>query len=127
MGMTNSSDPVLLTETGSKKKNFLTPCSVAMSGRIVRLSCERFLKQGEPSRCAFRHYAVSQWDSAQDQIVRTEVTGSFTLYALDFCLAKAWLNRTNNAQRDFVLQGENVVKRTVETLRPKMHAGLGIN
>src|ERR1700761_632680 len=82
MGMTNSSDPVLLTEAAPNKKNFLTPCSVAMSGRIVGLSCERFLKQREPSRCAFRHYAVSQWDSAQHQIVCTEVTGSFTFYAL---------------------------------------------
>jgi hypothetical protein len=74
-----------------------------MSGCIVRLSCQRLSKEHEPSGCAFRHHAVSERNGPQHQIIGIEVTGPFAFYAIDLRLAKTRLNRTNNAQSDFVL------------------------
>ena len=65
MGMTNSSDSVLLVEAAAQEQNFVTPGGIAMSGGLVGLSCKRLSQEGEPSGCAVRHHAVSEWNGTQ--------------------------------------------------------------
>ena len=48
MGMTNSSNPVLLPEAAAQEQNFVTPGGIAMSGGVVGLSCERLSEGVSP-------------------------------------------------------------------------------
>ena len=65
MGMTNSNEPVCLAEAAAQKENFVTPCGVAMSSRIVGLSCERFPEQLSVSPGARGRPALSSYQRSK--------------------------------------------------------------
>jgi len=51
----------------------------------------------------------------------------FPFDALDLRFAQARFDRTDDVQGDFVLEGENVVERTVISFGPYMNAGFGLD
>src|ERR1700722_5535231 len=47
--------------------------------------------------------------------------------ALDLRFTQARHDRTDDVQSDFVLEGKDVVERTIVSLGPDMNAGFGLN
>src|SRR5215831_21344370 len=70
---------------------------------------------------------MRQRQRAQVKIVNTEVLRRLAAGPLDLGEAQPRFDRANDIRRHLVLQIENVVDRTVETVGPDMRAGGGVN
>jgi hypothetical protein len=57
---------------------------------------------------------------AQHQVVGVETLGPFARDARHLGLPQARLDRSDDAQRDLVLQGKDIIDRAVVTLSPQM-------
>src|SRR4051812_40613022 len=60
-------------------------------------------------------------------VVRVETFGWLALRAIDLGLFHLGRDRTDDARRDLVLQVENVLRITLEPIRPEMRAGCSVN
>src|SRR5436190_11046498 len=119
--------PVAFVESTPYEQDQVAPREQPVGARIVSLQLQRPLQQRHGFGCLFRCRYVDVRNSAQNKVVGVEIVRPFTLDALDFRIAQTWLDCTYHAQRDFVLQRENVVESAVVALRPKMNAGFGLH
>ena len=94
-----------------------------MRQRVVRIDCECALEQRHAER-AVRHSCIRERRRAQHKVVGVEIIGPFALDALNFGLTQARLDRGNHTRRQFVLQREDVVERSVVTIGPDVAPGL---
>ena len=95
--------------------------------RVVGIKGERAFQQRQRSRRGVRHRRDRRRGRAQHEIVGVEVVRPLALDALDLGLAQARLDRADDAQRDLVLQREDVVEPPVVALGPEVRAGLGLD
>jgi hypothetical protein len=65
--------------------------------------------------------------SAQHEVVGVEIFWPLALDAFDLGRAQTWLDCTDRAQGDLVLQCENVVERTVVVLGPDIRAAYALD
>ncbi len=66
-------------------------------------------------------------DAPEVTVVGIEISDGFALGTFDFGLLQLRRNCTNDACRHLILQVEDVVESTVESVRPEMRAGHGVN
>src|ERR1700736_6238135 len=118
---------ISLLESGSEELELVASGEQAVGACIVGFQCQRLFQQRDCLGCRLWHRNIRTWKSAQKEVVSVEIAGSFALDALNLRIAQTWLDCTHHAQRDFVLQRENVVELAVVALRPDMNAGFGLH
>ena len=74
-----------------------------------------------------RHRHEDEGKCAQNEIIGIQIFWPLPFDALDLRFTQARLDRTDDVQGDFVLEGENVVERTVISFGPDMNAGFGLD
>jgi len=94
---------------------------------VIGFKGERALKQRHRLLSLFRHHGIDVRQRAQHEVVGIETVRPLTLDALDLGLPEARLDRADRAQRDLILECENIIERPVVTLGPDVRAGLGLD
>jgi hypothetical protein len=97
------------------------------SGCEGRVDPERSFEQGDGLANALLGVLVTQRERAQIKVPGVEALGRFASGTFNLGLAEPWLDRPDNTAGDLVLQFENVVKGTIETVGPDMRASCRVD
>ena len=87
-----------------------------MGEAVIGLEREGAFEQRHGDARLFRHRGVGMGQRPQHKVVGTKIVGPLTLDALNLGVPEARLDGTDRAKRDFILQGENIIERTVIAL-----------
>src|SRR5215510_2548635 len=120
MPMANCSGAVLVAESSTHEENLVAPREQAVGTSIIGLEGQCFLEKRDGLGCFLRHRDKDVWKRAQNEIIGVETVRPFAFHTLDFSLPQARLNRTDDAQGNFVLYRENVVERSIVPFCPEM-------
>ena len=123
VGMADGRGTILFAVPSALETRVEAPREHCVGGRIIRLELQRLFEERQCPRCLLRHRQVTVPRRAQHQVVSVEILGSFARDPRHLGLSQARLDRPDDAERDLVLQGEDVVELAVVTLRPQMRAG----
>ena len=95
-----------------------------MHGRR-RIELQRLFEVTHADRGVFRHHRGRMRQGAQIEVVGVKAVGPLTLGALNLGAAEIWLDDSDDAMRDLVLQIAHVLDRAVVPIRPQVRARLG--
>jgi hypothetical protein len=98
-----------------------------MGAGVIALDCQSPFKKRHGLRGVCRHHQEDVRKCAQNEIIGIQIFRPFAFDALDLRFTQARFDRTDDVQGDFVLQGKNVVERTVISFGPDMNAGFGLD
>jgi len=70
---------------------------------------------------------VDERQCPEDKIIGVETFRPLAPNTLNLGLSEIWLDSADDAHRDLVLHGENIVEQTIIALRPEMNAGLSLD
>src|SRR5215470_10568894 len=112
--MTQRRDLFLLKEATAQVTLLMTPSDDCVANGQFRFELNCLLKKPQRLVGIFRHRDVSKRQSTQVQVVSVEAARPFAPRPFDLGLAKRRLDDPGDADRDLVLQLENILERTVE-------------
>src|SRR6185437_5477305 len=122
-GVLNCRRPVRLAKPEAKAE-VITPCKGRVRRCISGLELERLLEQRNGLFRIFGRVAVGEGRGPQHKVVGIETFGPLALGSLDLRFPEARLDGADDAHRDLVLQGEDVVEGPIIALRPDMASRL---
>jgi len=116
MGVAYGRSGNLRVVSAAREQDLVAKREVAMGEAIIGLEREGAFEQRHCDPRLFRHRRVGVGQRAQHQVVGIEIFRPLALDALDLGVPEARLDGTDRAKRDFILQGENIIERTVIAL-----------
>src|SRR6266702_7909446 len=124
LSMADRGRPAFFVQSGAQEQAVMAHRGKRMRQRISGIECECPFKKHQ-RLCYLRgHPGINVRLCLQDQVIGVEALRPLAFDALDFGPAKGRLVRADHVEGDLVLKRENVVQRTVETLRPQIACGL---
>ena len=98
----------------------VTPGGQSHGRSITGIQCDRLGRQPQSFFIAFPSHNKCLRQGAKEVIVCVQIGGRLAPRALDFRGSKFWLDRTNDAFRDLILQIEDIVESAVIPAGPHM-------
>jgi len=104
-----------------------TPTDQGRGRRVGGVDCKSPLQQRDALANCRRGVLVRKRKGTQIQIVRVKVFDRLAGRPLDLGLAQLRLDRADHVTCHLVLQGEDIIERTVETVGPDMRSGCRVD
>jgi hypothetical protein len=105
----------------------MAPGEEAMGRSVIALDRQGLFKKSRGLRSLCRHRHEDMRKRAQYEVIGVQIFRPFPFDAFDLCITQAWFDRADDVQSDFVLEGENVIERTVISFGPYVNAGFGLD
>ena len=111
---------VLWMKAAAKEPLFMGPRCIGMGDSVFRIEPQRLAKQAQRLVSGRGRVRISVWQRLQVEIVGIEPVGPLAARSLDLGAPYRWLDRTDNALGEPVLQVEDVFDCAVEFVGPDM-------
>ena len=114
-------------EAAAQVSLLVTPRDHRVCCRVVRLELDRIDEQRQGLFGILRHRCEGKRQRAEIKVIGVQAVRPLPPRALDLCFAQGRLDDTYNADRQLVLDGEDIVERAVVMVGPDVGAGSGVD